>query len=53
MLNDDESRNLQITQNSGNVVEETVKQTNERKNRETNFLIFISPEPKTNLKEER
>ena len=51
--NDDESRNLLTTQNSGIVVEETVKQINKRKNRETNFLIFIAPEPKTNLKEER
>ena len=48
--NDDESRNLQTTQNSGNVVEETVKEINERKNRETNFN---APEPKTNLNEER
>ena len=51
--NDDESRNLQTTQNSGIVVEETVKEINERKNRETNVLIFNAPEPKTNLKEER
>ena len=28
--NDDESRNLQTTQNSGNVVEETVKEINEK-----------------------
>ena len=51
--NDDESRNLLTTQNSGIVVEETVREINERKNRETNFLIFNAPEPKTNLKEER
>ena len=51
--NDDESRNLQTTQNSGNFVVETVKEVNERKNKETNFLIFDAPEPKTNLKEER
>ena len=51
--NDDESRNLLTTQNSGIVVEETVREINERKNRETNVLIFNAPEPKTNLKEER
>ena len=37
-------------QKSGIVVEETVREINERKNRETNFLIFNAPEPKTNLK---
>ena len=51
--NDDESRNLLTTQNSGIVVEETVREINERKNRATTFLIFNAPEPKTNLKEER
>ena len=51
--NDGESRNLLTTQNSGIVVEETVREINERKNRETNFLIFNAPEPKTNLNEER
>ena len=51
--NDDESRNLLTTQNSGIVVEETVREINERKNRETNFLIFNAPEPKTNITEER
>ena len=51
--NDDESRNLLTTQNSGIVVEETVREINERKNRETHFLIFNAPEPKTNQKEER
>ena len=53
--NDDESRNLLTTQNSGIVVEETLREINERKNRETFFLIFNAPEPKTNLqpKEER
>ena len=51
--NDDESRNLLTTQNSGIVVEETVREINERKNRETNVLIFNAPEPTTNLKEER
>ena len=35
------------------VVQETVKEINERKNRETNALIVNAPEPKTNLKEER
>ena len=50
--NDGESRNLLTTQNSGIVVEETVREINERKNRETNFLIFNAPEPKRNLKEE-
>ena len=35
------------------LLEETVREINERKNRETNFLIFNAPEPKTNLKEER
>ena len=50
--NDDESRNLLTTQNSKNVVEETVKEINEKKNSKTNFLIFNAPEPKTNLKEE-
>ena len=50
--NDDESRNLLTTKNSGIVVEETVREINERKNRE-NVLIFNAPEPKTNLKEER
>ena len=34
-------------------MEETVREINERKNRETNFLIFNAPEPKTNLKEEK
>ena len=29
------------------------RETNERKNRETNVLIFDATEPKTNLKEER
>ena len=47
--NDDES----TTQNSGIVVEETVREIYERNNRETNFIIFDAPEPKTNLKEER
>ena len=47
--NDDESRNLQTTQNSGNVVEETVKEINEKKL----FLYIQCPEPKTNLKKER
>ena len=51
--NDDESRNLLTTQNSGIVVEETIREINERKNRENCFLILSSPEPKTNLKEER
>ena len=51
--NDDESRNLLTTKNSGIVVEETVREINERKNRETNCLIFNAPEPTTNLKEER
>ena len=37
--NEDESRNLLTTQNSGIVVEETVSEINERKNRETYFLI--------------
>ena len=46
--NDDESRNLQTTQNSGNVVEETLKEINERKNRETKVHIFNAPEPKAN-----
>ena len=51
--NDGESRNLLTTQNSGIVVEETVGEINERKNRETNVLIFNAPEPKIKLKEER
>ena len=51
--NNDESRNLLTTQNSRIVVEETEREINERKNRETNCLIFKVPEPKTNLKEER
>ena len=34
-------------------MEETVREINERKNREIFFLIFNAPEPKTNLKEER
>ena len=51
--NDDESRNLLTTQNSGIVVKEIVREINERKNRETIFLLFNAPEPKTNLKEER
>ena len=51
--NDDESRNLRTAKNSGNVVEETVKEIRERKNRDTNSLIFNAPEPKTNLKQER
>ena len=34
-------------------MKETVREINERKNMETNFLIFNAPEPKTNLKEER
>ena len=51
--NDDESRNLLTTQNSGIVVEETVREINERKNKETNVRIFNAAEPKTNLKEER
>ena len=50
--NDYESRNLQTTQNSGNVVDDTVEEINERKNRENNFLIFNAPEPNTNLKED-
>ena len=48
--NDDESRNLLTTQNSGIVVEETVREINERKNRGKNVLIFNAPKP--NLKEE-
>ena len=51
--NDYESRNLLTTQNSGIVVEETVREIIERKNRETNCLIFNAPEPKTNLKEKK
>ena len=51
--NDDESRNLLTTQNSGIVVEETVREIDERKNRDTNVLIFNAPEPTTNLNEER
>ena len=43
--NDDESRNPQITQDSENVVQEAVKEINERKDRETNFLVFDVPEP--------
>ena len=50
--NDYESRNLQTTQNSGNVVDDTVEEINERKNRENNFLIFNAQEPNTNLKED-
>ena len=50
--NDDERINLLTTQNIGIIVEETVREINERKNRETHF-IFNAPEPKTNLKEER
>ena len=46
--NDDENRNLQTTQNSGNVVEETVKEISERK---IGKQISLYPEPKTNLKE--
>ena len=49
---DDEGRNLQTAQNSGNVVEERVTEISERNNRDTHFLIFNAPEPKTNLKEE-
>ena len=48
--NDDESRNLQTTKNSGIVVEETVREINERKNRENNFLTFNAPEPKNKPK---
>ena len=51
--NDDESRNLLTTKNSGIVVEETVRKINERKNREKYFLIFNATEPNTNLKKER
>ena len=40
--NDDESRSLQTTQDSENVVQETVKEINERINRETNVLIQLS-----------
>ena len=48
--NDDESRSKQTTQDSENVVQETVKEINERKNRETNFHIFNAPEPKYKAK---
>ena len=50
--NDDERRNLLTTKHSGTIVEETEREINERKNRET-YFIFNAPEPKTNLKEER
>ena len=39
--NDDESRNLLTTQNSGIVVEETVREINVRKNREIFFLYSM------------
>ena len=39
-------------EDSGIVVEETVREINERKNRETNVLIFDATELKTKLKEE-
>ena len=39
--NDDESKNLQTTQNSGIVVEETVGEINERKYRENYFLYSM------------
>ena len=40
--NDDESRNLLTTQNSGNVVEATVREINERKNRD--FFLYSMPQ---------
>ena len=36
---DDETRSLQATQDIKNVVQETVKEINKRKDRETNVLI--------------
>ena len=51
--NEYESRNLLTTQNCGIVVEETVREINGTKHRETNVLVFNAPGPKTNLKEER
>ena len=40
--NDDESRDLLTTQNSGNVVEATVREINERKNRD--FFLYSMPQ---------
>ena len=49
--NDDESRNLQTTKNSGIVVEETVREINEEKIGKTIVLHSMPQNQKTNLKE--
>ena len=51
--NDDESRNLLTTQNSGIVVEETVREINKKKTGKQMFLYSIPQNQKQNLKEER
>ena len=41
------------TMQDRSVLDETVKEMQDRKDRETNFIVFNAPEPATNVKESR
>ena len=42
-----------ITNEDRSVLDDTVKEIQDRKDRETNFIVFNAPEPATNVKETR
>ena len=44
---------LVITNEDRSVMDDTVKEIQDRKDRETNFIVFNAPEPATNVKETR